>query len=103
VSGKQVFSRHPLGLPCATDKTMHRMCDKHCRITMLSGNKAHACFPNTPLSRSLTSHLEAFCYVEAIVCPPHGHAWPPRAETMPVSSALAVPDRSAAVPNVIAR
>jgi hypothetical protein len=50
-----VFPDIRLVCPAAQTKTMHRMCDKHCRITMLSGNKAHACFPNTPLSRSITS------------------------------------------------
>jgi hypothetical protein len=55
ISDNHVFPDIRLVCPAAQTKTMHRMCDKHCRITMLSGNKAHACFPNTPLSRSITS------------------------------------------------
>ena len=98
-------SRHPLGLPCGTDENhaqnvRQTLSDYH--AVRQQGSCLFSEYSTVPQPH--VTILRPSATAEAIVCPPARARLALRgAETMPVSSALAVPDRLLHVPNVIAR
>jgi hypothetical protein len=102
---KTGVSRHPLGLPCGTDENhvqnvRQALSDYH--VVRQQGSCLFSKYSTVPQHH--VAIMRPSATAEAIVCPP---AWARLAlrgaEIVPVSSALAAPDRLLQVPNVIAR